>query len=102
MKRRFIPLLAAVAVVASGSAASAQKMGGTLKIAHRDNPPSASIHEEATISTVMPFASIYNNLVLFDPRRTSRTPATTSFRSSRPNGSGRKATRISPSSCATA
>jgi peptide/nickel transport system substrate-binding protein len=68
MKRRLIPLLAAVAVVASGSAAFAQKAGGTLKIAHRDNPPSASIHEEATISTVMPFASIYNNLVQFDQK----------------------------------
>ena len=45
----------------------AQKMGGTLRITHRDNPPSASIHEEATISTVMPFMSVYNNLVVFDP-----------------------------------
>ena len=47
--------------------ASAQKMGGTLRVFHRDNPPSASIHEEATISTVMPFMSVYNNLVVFDP-----------------------------------
>jgi peptide/nickel transport system substrate-binding protein len=68
MKRKFIPLLAAVAVLVSGSAAFAQKAGGTLKISHRDNPPSASIHEEATISTVMPFASIYNNLVQFDQK----------------------------------
>ena len=30
--------------------AFAQKQGGTLKISHRDNPPSASIHEESTIS----------------------------------------------------
>ncbi|HJQ57188.1 MAG TPA: ABC transporter substrate-binding protein [Vineibacter sp.] len=46
--------------------ADAQKQGGTLRVTHRDNPPSASIHEEATISTVMPFMSVYNNLVLFD------------------------------------
>lgn len=46
-------------------AAFAQKPGGTLRITHRDNPPSASIHEEATISTVMPFMSVYNNLVVF-------------------------------------
>jgi peptide/nickel transport system substrate-binding protein len=54
--------------------ATAQKAGGTLRIAHRDNPPSASIHEEATISTVMPFASVFNNLVSFDPATTQNTP----------------------------
>jgi peptide/nickel transport system substrate-binding protein len=47
-------------------AASAQKHGGTLRMYLWDNPPSASIHEEATISTVMPFMSLFNNLVLFD------------------------------------
>jgi len=47
----------------------AQKQGGTLRVTHRDNPPSASIHEEATISTVMPFAGVYNNLVVFDVAR---------------------------------
>ena len=34
-----------------------------------DNPPSASIHEEATISTVMPFMSLFNNLVLYDQQK---------------------------------
>ena len=50
-----------------GAGAHAQKQGGVLRVTHRDNPPSASIHEEATISTVMPFASVFNNLVVFDP-----------------------------------
>ena len=49
--------------------ALAQKPGGTLRVVHRDSPPSASIHEEATISTVMPFAGVYNNLVVFDVAR---------------------------------
>ena len=31
-----------------------------------DNPPSASIHEEATVSTVVPFMRLFNNLVLYD------------------------------------
>jgi peptide/nickel transport system substrate-binding protein len=44
----------------------AQKQGGTLRIYHRDNLPSGSIHEEATISTVQPFMAIFNNMVLFD------------------------------------
>jgi len=48
------------------SDALAQKQGGTLRIYHRDNPPSASPHEEATISTLLPFMAIYNNLVLYD------------------------------------
>src|ERR1700761_5981447 len=46
--------------------ALAQKAGGTLKVYHRDNPPSASIHEEATISTIIPFMGVFNNLILFD------------------------------------
>jgi len=46
--------------------AAAQKHGGTLRAYLRDTPPSASIHEEATISTVAPFMGVFNNLVLFD------------------------------------
>lgn len=44
----------------------AQKSGGVLKSYVWDNPPSASIHEEATISTVFPFMPVFNNLVMFD------------------------------------
>ena len=66
--------LALLILVAGTSLASAQKQGGTLRVTHRDNPPSASIHEEATISTVMPFMSIYNNLVMFDPASKQNAP----------------------------
>jgi ABC-type transport system substrate-binding protein len=52
--------------VAASTPAMAQKQGGTLRYYHRDNPPTASIHEEATISTVNPFMAIFNNLVLYD------------------------------------
>jgi peptide/nickel transport system substrate-binding protein len=60
--------LLAVALAASVTAASAQqpKSGGTLRMYHRDNPPTTSIHEEATVSTVNPFMAVFNNLVLFD------------------------------------
>jgi peptide/nickel transport system substrate-binding protein len=57
-------LVAALALLGEG--AFAQKSGGILKIYHRDNPPSASILEEATNSTVIPFMSVMNNLVLYD------------------------------------
>ncbi len=65
--RRMLILPAIAALLAVATPALAQKAGGTLRVNHRDNPPSASIHEEATISTVMPFMSVYNNLVMFDP-----------------------------------
>ena len=45
---------------------AAQKTGGVLRSYIWDNPPSASIHEEATISTVFPFMPVMNNLVMFD------------------------------------
>jgi ABC-type transport system substrate-binding protein len=53
-------------LIASLGDAVAQKQGGTLRIYHRDNPPSASPHEEATVSVTMPFMAMFNNLVLFD------------------------------------
>jgi peptide/nickel transport system substrate-binding protein len=46
--------------------ALAQKSGGTLKMIHRDNAPSGSIHEEATNSTIEPFMGVFNNLIVFD------------------------------------
>src|SRR5471030_1876802 len=57
--------VAATLGLALGSA-WAQKYGGVFKIQHMDNPPSASIHEEATVSVAMPFMAMFNNLVMFD------------------------------------
>jgi len=58
--------LAFAFLVCSAYPAAAQKQGGTLRVYHRDTPPSASIYEEATITTVAPFMGVFNNLVLFD------------------------------------
>ena len=49
--------------------AAAQKKGGTLRLYHNDNPPSASLLEESTIASVTPFAAVFNNLVVFDPAK---------------------------------
>lgn len=57
-----------VAAIAAGPA-SAQKKGGTLRLYHNDNPPSTSLLEESTIASVMPFAAVFNNLVVFDPAK---------------------------------
>lgn len=48
-------------------AASAQQptSGGTLHMYQRDSPASASIHEEATYSTNVPFMALFNNLVIY-------------------------------------
>jgi peptide/nickel transport system substrate-binding protein len=59
--------LALACLLASITTAAAQKQGGTRRVTHRDKPPSASILEEATISTLMPFMAVCNNLVVFDP-----------------------------------
>ena len=53
-------------VMATAGAGWAQKSGGILKIQHMDTPPSASIHEEATVSVAVPFMAVFNNLVMFD------------------------------------
>jgi len=60
--------LLAVALCAA-SPAAAQKKGGTLRLYHNDNPPSTSLLEESTIASVMPFAAVFNNLVVFDPAK---------------------------------
>src|SRR3954462_7001381 len=61
-------MLFCIALVAA-SPAAAQKKGGTLRLYHNDNPPSTSLHEEATIASVTPFAAIFNNLVVLDPAK---------------------------------
>jgi peptide/nickel transport system substrate-binding protein len=64
----------AAALMCMSGVALAQKSGGVLKMYHRDNPPSASIHEEATNSTVLPFMSVFNNLVLYDQSKPQNSP----------------------------
>src|SRR5258708_6235334 len=47
--------------------AAAHKPGGTLRLYHWDSPPSLSIHEEVTVSTLVPMMGVFNNLVTYDP-----------------------------------
>jgi peptide/nickel transport system substrate-binding protein len=58
-----------VVLLCAAGAALAQKSGGVLKVYHRDNPPSASILEESTISTLIPFMPVFNNLVVYDQHK---------------------------------
>src|SRR5712675_2436696 len=62
--------LAALAVSATTVAtAQTPKSGGILRMYHRENPPSMSIHEEATYSVNVSSMPIYSNLVIFDQHK---------------------------------
>jgi peptide/nickel transport system substrate-binding protein len=74
MRLDFTKFGAAAAVLALGigfgaGVAEAQKSGGVLKFYHRGTPPSGSIHEEATNSTVSPYMGVFNNLIMFDQHK---------------------------------
>ena len=64
--------LAATAIavsIASCAYAQAPKSGGILRMYHRENPPSMSIHEEATYSVNVASMPIFNNLVIYDQHK---------------------------------
>ena len=59
-------MIAGCMLAGLGSASADEpKHGGILRIYHRDSPASASIHEEATYSTNIPFMGVFNNLVIY-------------------------------------
>jgi peptide/nickel transport system substrate-binding protein len=63
---RLKALCACLAIVAAVPALAQQpKSGGVLHLYQRDSPASASVHEEATYSTNVPFMGIFNNLVIY-------------------------------------
>jgi peptide/nickel transport system substrate-binding protein len=67
---RYLGAVAAAFCLLAGlggsGAAFAQKQGGTLRVYHWDSPPSLSIHEEVTYSTVVPMMGVFNDLVMYD------------------------------------
>src|SRR5690349_21242960 len=67
MKSRLLQAATAGLVgILLATSAQAQKTGGVLRVYHNDNPPTASLHEEVTIATLMPFMALFNNLVIHD------------------------------------
>ncbi len=68
MKRKIFTIASAASLVGlmfCAEAALAQKSGGVLKAYHRGTPPSGSIHEEATNSTLTPYMGVFNNLIMY-------------------------------------
>ncbi len=76
MLRVFAALLLVLAAGLKEAPAQQPKSGGTMRIYQRDSPASASLHEEATYSTNIPFMGIYNNLVIFDQHQPTNTDQT--------------------------
>ncbi len=64
MRNLFAVAATILAVIAPEAAA--QKSGGVLRITHRDSPANMSIHENGTISVVLPAMGVFNNLVMYD------------------------------------
>jgi len=75
-KIAFVAACGLVLALSGASGALAEKYGGVLKVTHRESPPSLSIHQEATISTVAPMSAAYNNLVYYDPFKPLEGPDT--------------------------
>jgi len=73
---RRLSLLLAILAGSLGNSAWAQQAGGILKFYHRDSPSSPSIHEESTNSTVIPFMSVFNNLVMYKQDEPQNRPDT--------------------------
>jgi peptide/nickel transport system substrate-binding protein len=70
MNTRLFSLAVAIAVAVPTLAIAQQpKSGGILRMYHRENPPSMSIHEEATYSVNVSSMPIFNNLVVFDQHK---------------------------------
>lgn len=73
-----VTLATALSIDRNGAIAekAAPRAGGILKIYANSNPPSASLHEETTIVTMMLFMGVYNNLVFFDQTKPRTGPDT--------------------------
>ena len=69
-------LMLVLGMMIGAAPAMAQKAGGVLSATLRENPPSLSIHQESTISTVWPVMPIYNNLVIYDWKKAVEGPDT--------------------------
>ena len=70
----------AVAAIAASAAtiaiAQQPKSGGILRMYHRENPPSMSIHEEATYSVNVSSMPIFSNLLIYDQHKAQNTAET--------------------------
>ena len=67
--RVLLSLIGALVLCSDIGWAQQPKSGGILRMYHRENPPSMSIHEEATYSVNVSSMPIFSNLVIFDQHK---------------------------------
>jgi peptide/nickel transport system substrate-binding protein len=65
-RQRFRAYLLACGMILVAQTALAQKPGGVLQMPDFASPASMSIHEESTVTAVIPTMGVFNNLVVFD------------------------------------
>jgi len=80
--------------VLPSASAIAQKPGGILRITHRDSPASMSIHEEGTISVVLPMMGVFNTSSC-STSTSGRTASTASYPTWPRSGRGARTARRS-------
>jgi peptide/nickel transport system substrate-binding protein len=71
-----LTLAALATCVTTAAPAQQPKQGGILRMYHRENPPSMSIHEEATYSVNVSSMPIFSNLVIYDQHKAQNTAET--------------------------
>lgn len=76
MKRlnRISRSVVSIVLASLATSAVAQKYGGTLRFPLRENPSSASLHEESSITAIQPFMAVFNNLVVYDQQQEMARP----------------------------
>src|SRR5215510_1336937 len=62
-----IVMLVGLWAVPSALAEDKPRRGGILRVAIAGDPPSLDMHQEQTFLVTIPFSTVYNSLVAFDP-----------------------------------
>ena len=62
-----VVMLVGLWAVPSALADEKPRYGGTLRVAIAGDPPSLDMHQEQTFLVTIPFSTVYNSLVVFDP-----------------------------------
>ena len=83
---RLVPAALLALSLAAPAFAADPTPGGVVRLYQRDNPASASLHEEATYSTIIPFMGIFNNLVRYKQDAPQNSDATIETPSSLASG----------------
>jgi peptide/nickel transport system substrate-binding protein len=63
----FVVMLVGLWAAPAALAEEKPEYGGVLRVAIAGDPPSLDMHQESTFLVTIPFSTVYNSLVMFDP-----------------------------------